>query len=268
MAANKQGMWTSEELEAFEKWEMPDLTGISLRSFSRGKMSDDVVPPEDEQEEAEEELQLPTQEEIDQIRQEAYDSAYAEGKAQGLHDGSVQGREEGFLKGKAEGYEDGKEQGYQEGLSQGQREIDTALTQLNDLMAQLHEPIEQQADEIEGVLYGLLEKLVTIITRKELQLSSESVLEVIRESLELLPRNSERIRVFVSPQDLDLAKSQSEGSLDRWQVYADAALLPGGCRVETMNSLVDASVENRLSDLLEQVVADRYSQDSPSVNTL
>lgn len=258
MTANKHGAWTSEELEAFEKWEMPDLTGISLRSFSRDKISDDVVPSEEVVEE--EILEPPTQEEIDQIKKDAYDAAYAEGKEQGLSEGLIQGREDGFLKGKAEGFEEGKLQGYAEGMEQGQREIDAALAQLNSLMAMLHEPIEQQAEELEQAIYMLTESLVRIITRCELSLKSDAVVELIRESLELLPRNSERIRVFVNPVDHSLATQQASSGLDQWNVYSDEGVSPGGCRVETINSFIDATVERRLEDLLEQVVLQRYSR--------
>lgn len=261
MSADKRQLWTSEELDAFEKWEMPDLTGISLRSLGRDKISDEIVgPAEDEEEEVIEELELPTQEEIDAIKQEAHDRAYAEGKEQGLLDGLNQGREEGFLKGKAEGYEEGLQQGHQEGLQQGQREIDTALSQLHNVLALLHEPIEQQNEELEQVLYDLLARLVRLMTRQELQKNSEVVLDIIRESLELLPRNSDRIRVFVSAQDYDLANNQSMSSLDKWQVHIDESMQPGGCRVETLNSLIDATVSSRLDDLLSQIVTERYAR--------
>lgn len=271
MSLNKRSLWSSEELDAFEKWEMPDLTGISLRSLGRDKISDEIVGASDDEVEEEEveELVPPTQEEIDAIKQQAYDEAYAEGKEQGTLDGFNQGREDGFLKGKAEGYEAGSQQGYQEGMQQGQREIDTALAQLNNVLALLHEPIEQQSEELEQVLYGLLEKLVRIFTHKELQLDSTSVLEIIRESLDALPRNSERVRVFVSAQDFDLANNQAMGSLDKWQVHVDDAIQPGGCRVETLNSLIDASVETRLNDVLNQIVSQRYARKAAgSLNTV
>lgn len=265
MSLDKRRVWSSEDLDAFEKWEMPDLTGISLRSLGREKISDQIVGPEDADVEEEiEELELPTQEEIDAIKQQAYDEAYAAGKEQGMLDGLAQGREDGFLKGKAEGHEEGSQQGYQEGLQQGQREIDAALGQLNNVLALLHEPIEQQSEELEEVLYTLLEKLVRIMTHQELQLKSEAVLEVIRESLDALPRNSERIRVFVSAQDYELANNQAMSSLDKWQVHIDEAIQPGGCRVETLNSLIDASVETRLNDVLSQIVSQRYARKSSS----
>ncbi|MAC46806.1 MAG: hypothetical protein CMI12_08130 [Oceanospirillum sp.] len=263
MSLDKRRVWSSEDLDGFEKWEMPDLTGISLRSLGREKISDQIVGPEDEGVEEEVEvLELPTQDEIDAIKLQAYEEAYAAGKEQGMLDGLAQGREDGFLKGKAEGHEEGSQQGYQEGLQQGQREIDAALGQLNNVLALLHEPIEQQSEELEHVLYNLLEKLVRIMTHHELQLRSDVVLDIIRESLDALPRNSERIRVFVSAQDFELANNQSMGSLDKWQVYIDEAMQPGGCRVETLNSLIDASVETRLNDMLNQIVSQRYARKS------
>ena len=264
MSLDKRHLWSGEEIEAFERWEMPDLTGISLRSLGREKISDSFMPPQDEVEEEipEDVPELPTAEEIEAIRKTAFDEAYAEGFAKGEQEGFAQGREEGFLKGKADGFDEGREQGYQDGLQQGEREINTSLAQLNSILALLHEPIEQQYVELETVLYDLLSKLVRLVTHKELSLDSAVVLETIRDALDLLPRNSERIRVFVHPNDLELAQKQSAQSIDQWHVYADESLTPGGCRVETLHSLIDASVEAQLDDLLVQVVQHRYSRPS------
>lgn len=261
MSLDKRHQWSSEEIEAFERWEMPDLTGISLRSLGPGKISDEIVDPDDE---VEEEIHLPTLEEVEAIRKQAYDEAYAEGMEQGRLDGFEQGREDGFLKGKAEGYEEGSDKGYTDGMQQGEREVNDILSRLNSMLALLHEPIAVQHEELEVVLYDLLSHLVTLITRKELSVNSSVITQIIQESLAALPRNSERIRVFVNPDDYELAHEQASKQIDPWQVFSDESITRGGCRVETLSSLIDSTIETRLEDLLQQVVAKRYASASPS----
>ncbi|WP_086480821.1 flagellar assembly protein FliH [Oceanospirillum sanctuarii] len=265
MSLDKRHLWSSEEIEAFERWEMPDLTGVSLRSLGRDKISDEIVDPEEQpEEEVEEEIHLPTLEEVEAIRKEAYDAAYTEGMEQGRLDGFEQGREDGFLKGKAEGYEEGSEKGYADGMQQGEREVNDILSRLNSILALLHEPIAAQHEELEAVLYDLLTHLVTLVTRQELSIDSSVVTQIIQDSLAALPRNSDRIRVFVNPDDYSLAQEQASRQIDPWQVFADEGVARGGCRVETLSSLVDSSVETRLEDLLQQVVAERYAAASAS----
>lgn len=260
MSLDKRHLWSSEEIEAFERWEMPDLTGVSLRSLGRGKISDGIVDGEAAAEEVEEEIQLPTLEEVEAIRKAAYDEAYAEGMEQGRLDGFEQGREDGFLKGKAEGHEEGVQKGHAEGLQQGEREVNDALSRLNSILALLHEPIAVQHDELEKVLYDLLVHLVTLMTRQELSIDSSVVTQIIQESLAALPRNSDRIRVFINSADFDLAREQASRQIDPWQVFVDDSISAGGCRVETLSSLVDNSVESRLQDTQQQVVAGRYTK--------
>lgn len=270
MSLDKRHLWSSEEIEAFERWEMPDLTGISLRNLGREKISDEIIEPVAEEGEPTEEevVQLPTPEEVQAVRAEAYELAYAEGLEQGRHDGFEQGREDGFLKGKAEGYDDGAEKGYAEGLQRGEREVNDSLTRLNSILALLHEPIATQHEELEGVLYELVQYLVTLMLHRELKLDSSVVLQIVRDSLDALPRNSERIRVFVHPDDYELCRKQAEGQIDPWQVFADENVSRGGCRVETLASLIDATIESRLEDLLSQVVSERYAAASREVDQL
>jgi len=258
MSLDKRHLWSSEEIEAFERWEMPDLTGVSLRSLGRGKISDNMADSEESQEEVEE-VQLPTVEEVEAIRKAAYDEAHAEGFEQGRLDGFEQGREDGFLKGKAEGYEDGSKKGYEEGMQQGEREINDALSRLNSILSLLHEPIAAQHEELEGVLYELLTHLVSLVTKQELSVNSSVVTRIIQESLAALPHNSERIRVFINPIDYELAREQASRQIDPWHVYPDEDIAPGGCRVESLSSLIDNTVEHRLGDLLQQIVIDRYA---------
>ncbi len=267
MSLDKRHLWSSEEIEAFERWEMPDLTGVSLRSLGRAKISDEIVDADVADEEVEEEIQLPTLEEVEAIRKEAYDTAYAEGMEQGRHDGFEQGREDGFLKGKAEGYEEGSDKGYADGLQQGEREVNDVLSRLNSMLALLHEPIAMQHEELESVLYDLVTHLVTIITHKELSIDSSVTTQIIQDSLAALPRNSDRIRVFVNPDDYEISHEQASRQIDPWQVFSDESVSRGGCRVETLSSLIDSSVENRLEDLLTQVVAERYASVSSAAQS-
>lgn len=47
---------------------------------------------------------------------------------------------------------------------------------------------------------------------------------------------------------------------ERWRLLEDEQLLPGGCRIETEHSQVDATLETRLEQLITQLFEQRREQ--------
>ena len=68
------------------------------------------------------------------------------------------------------------------------------------------------------------------------------------------------LRIHVNPQDFELVKALRERHEESWKIVEDASLQPGGCRVESQNSLVDATVETRLKQALAQLFEHKREQ--------
>ena len=106
--------------------------------------------------------------------------------------------------------------------------------------------------------------MVSRITRevigRELATDSSQITHVLREALKLLPMGAENIRIHVNPQDFELAKALRERHEENWRLLEDDALLPGGCRIETLHSRIDATVETRIEKAMTQLFDQLHDQ--------
>lgn len=176
-----------------------------------------------------------TLDELEHIRQEAHQEAYNEGFAVG------------------------EKEGFHSGQLKAQQEVEVLLAprvqRLEQLMQQLFEPIAEQDQALEKSMLDLLMHLVREVIRRELSMDSSQIVPVVREALKLLPVGPENVRIHVNPQDFAQLKALRERHEEQWRILEDDSLMPGGCRVETEHSQIDATVETRLARAMEQVFA-------------
>ncbi|NER59567.1 flagellar assembly protein FliH [Pseudomonas sp. MAFF212428] len=219
------------DVEGFDRWALP--------SFD--PEPEPVPEPEPEIiEEVEEvpleEVQPLTLEELESIRQEAYNEGFATGEREGFHSTQLKVRQEA-----------------EEALS-------VKLASLEQLMGNLLEPIAEQDNQIEKALVHLVSRITREVIGRELKTDSSQITHVLREALKLLPMGAENIRIHVNPQDFTLAKALRERHEENWRLLEDEALQPGGCRIETLHSRIDATVETRIEKAMAQLFDQLHDQ--------
>ncbi|TBU95407.1 flagellar assembly protein FliH [Phytopseudomonas dryadis] len=163
-----------------------------------------------------------------------------------------------------EGFSTGEKDGFRAGQLKAKQEADAALADkvgaLEQVMSQLFEPIAEQDQQIEVALVALVGQITREVIQRELSQDSSQIRQVLREALKLLPMGAENIRIHLNPQDFELVKAIRERHEESWRILEDEALLPGGCRVESEHSRIDASVETRLSQALKQLFEQQREQ--------
>src|SRR5690606_22319329 len=132
--------------------------------------------------------------------------------------------------------------------------------ELEGLMAQLLEPMQQQDDQIENMLLELVEGMVRQVLQRELQTDSSQIAQVLRGALKALPMGADNIRIYLNPADFEAVKHIRERHEESWRLLEDDQLWPGGCRVETEHSQVDATRETRLQQIIEQLYEQQREQ--------
>ncbi len=173
-------------------------------------------PPEDPK------VKLPTAEEIERIHQQAYQ----EGFAAGMRDGRAQG----------------------EAYSRQMRELLTAL--------------EQALERFEGAMAEqILELSLDIarqLVRRTLSVEPERVLDVVREAIESLPQLSEHPVLVLHPEDANLVRQMLayEYQESVWRVVEDPHMERGGCRIETAESELDATLPTRWKRIVAALGSD------------
>ncbi|MOA37801.1 flagellar assembly protein H [compost metagenome] len=71
---------------------------------------------------------------------------------------------------------------------------------------------------------------------------------------------ADNIRIMVNPQDFELIKALRDRHEESWRILEDDALLPGGCRIETEHTRIDASIETRLAQATKQLLEQQREQ--------
>jgi len=220
-----------DQLQAFNLWDLPsfDEAAHHVPLESAEPEPEPEPAPQAEEPLDEPEVKPFTVEELEQIRAEAYNEGFATGERDGFHAGQLKAQQEARTR------------------------LEARLAELEAVMAQLMEPIRQQDDQIEDMLLTLVESMVRQVIQRELSTDSSQILSVLRSALKALPMGAENIRIYLNPADFEAVKAVRERHEESWRLLEDDQLLPGGCRVETEHSQVDATRETRLQQIIEQL---------------
>ena len=242
-----------EQMTAWERWELPLLD-------ERGN-----------QVAQEEEVRPLTAADLAEIHEAAREDGFREGREAGHQEGFSQGRREGHQEGFAAAEVEGREQGRQQASEETRQEVATKLDRLEHLLGELLLPIERHEEELESALVNLTTVLARAVVYRELSIDSSQVRQVVRKALRALPSASDNVRIHIHPDDLEPVREVIERLEVAPVIVEDDSLMPGGCKVETLHSLVDYTVEKRfqraVQGMLEEQLADASSAESESVDS-
>ncbi|MEH6560316.1 MAG: flagellar assembly protein FliH [Marinobacter sp.] len=245
-----------EQLTAYERWELPLL---DARGNEVAREEERSVKPL-------------TAGDIAEIREAAREDGLSEGREQGIQEGLAEGYEQGHKEGVEAGLAEGKERGHSEGYDETRTEVTASIERLEQMLGELVLPISRHQDELETSLLNLTMVLARAVVYRELTIDSSQIRQVVRRAVEALPSTAENIRVYVHPDDYSAVREVAERFEAAASVVEDDKVLPGGCRVETRNSLVDFTVEKRfqraVQRMLEQQTDDSEIGESEDLSAL
>ena len=226
----------TEQLTAWERWELPLLD-------ARGN------PVEEEAE-----VKPLTAADIEAIREAAREDGFEEGRKAGYAEGFNKGHADGHKEGHSTGETEGREQGREQAEQAARDEIQERMARLEHLMGELLLPIQRHQDELESALVNLTTEVARVVVHRELTIDSSQIHDLVRKALAALPSTAENLRIHVHPDDIEPVNEAIEALEVTPSVVQDAALTPGGCRVETRQSLVDYTVEKRFQQVIQQLM--------------
>jgi len=120
--------------------------------------------------------------------------------------------------------------------------------------------IAGRVSTIEKAMVDLVQHIARQVIQRELALDSSHIESVMREALKLLPLGVGNVRLYINPQDFEQVKALRERHEETWRIVEDASLQPGGCRVETEHSRIDATVETRISQIMAKLFDQLHEQ--------
>ncbi|WP_068830774.1 flagellar assembly protein FliH [Pseudomonas sp. BMS12] len=228
----------AKDISGFDRWSLPSFDP-QVESPPEPEPEPEPAPEEElaqVEEVAVEDVKPLTLDELEAIRQDAYNEGFATGEKDGFHAGQLKAKQEAEVA------------------------LAAKVASLEQVMGHLLEPIAEQDQELELALVNLVSQVTRQVIQRELASDSSQIRHVLREALKLLPMGASNVRIHVNPQDFEVIKALRERHEESWRILEDESLLPGGCRVESESSRIDASVETRMAQALKQLFEQQRAQ--------
>ena len=158
-------------------------------------------------------------------------------------------------------WEEGRKEGYQAGMDQ----IHKKGEQLLGMFRFMERPLEDLDDTVISQLTEVALTVMRLLLKKECATDAAHIQGLIQETLEFLPVRSRDIKIRLNPDDMKLLQ-HSGISFDAEQssYISDPSVTQGGCKIESDQSHIDASMETRIQQMIDQLTDDRPHYDDES----
>ncbi|MFT6372793.1 MAG: flagellar assembly protein FliH [Gammaproteobacteria bacterium] len=160
---------------------------------------------------------------------------------------------------------DAQDEGYQEGLKLASAESIKIQNRLLKLINFLEHPFKLLNEEVEQQLSQVAVSLAQQLVKRELKTEPGEIIGLIRDLVGLLPGNTRSIRIFLHPDDASLVRNALSIEVDNeeqsWKLIEDVMITPGGCKIKSGSSNINATLENRLAALAASVLGGKREED-------
>lgn len=144
-------------------------------------------------------------------------------------------------------FERGRKQGFHEGQQEAQRQKSQHARQLESVLDELRGRFAELESNAADALLDLAVEIARQVVRREIEIQRDAVLPVVREAVAAIVDEQTHPRVHLHPDDLWLIQADldTDGLYQGCRFVPDASIARGGCRVETAQSEVDATLATR-----------------------
>ena len=160
---------------------------------------------------------------------------------------------------------DAEAEGFAEGLKKAEEEALALRQRLLKLIEFLENPLQALNEEVEQQLTQLAVSLAQQLVRRELRIEPGEIVGLIRDSVKLLPANARKINILINPEDASLVRSalsiDPNDDEQSWKLIEDPIITRGGCEIKTETSIINVTLENRLSELAASVLGGNRERD-------
>lgn len=140
-----------------------------------------------------------------------------------------------------------KQRGYETGFAEGRAAGLAQATYIATLAADFEQALKRVEEELHSDVLHLALTIAKQMLRETVRIHPDKVVPLVREALATLPHVNAHLHLSVHPEDALLLRSFLEADLGHggWRLIEDARIERGGCRIETSNSELDATLEAR-----------------------
>lgn len=155
------------------------------------------------------------------------------------------------------GYEAGQAQGYADAMRAAQQARGADLQRLEGLLLDLRGRFDELSSRTADALLDLALDVAAQVLRREVQTRRDAALPVVREALQLVIDAHAHPTVRLAPQDFALVREalQADGRFHGCRFLEDDAIAPGGCRIESPQGEIDATLATRWRRVVQSLGA-------------
>jgi flagellar assembly protein FliH len=161
-------------------------------------------------------------------------------------------------------FERGREQGALEAHRAAQQARAGHLERIGSVISSLQAALDELASQGADALLDLSLEVARQVLRRELTLERDAAVPAVREAIALISDHTAHPRVHLSPQDFGLVSAELEPDATHrgCRFISDPSVPPGGCRIETPQGEIDATLETRWRRVIAALGID--DRDSPN----
>lgn len=147
-----------------------------------------------------------------------------------------------------------RDEAFKQGYEEGRQQLQQHAKQLQQAMAMLNKPLAETDAEIEQQMTDMVFTIAHNLMMQQLKIDHEPVLNLVQKTIQMLPVKNRELRVKLSPGDIELLQQNGIDTTSQdWQIIPDENLAVGGCIVETESARIDASMEQRIASLIDEL---------------
>jgi flagellar assembly protein FliH len=144
-------------------------------------------------------------------------------------------------------YKKGYSAGYSQAEHDSQGLLNARVTQLVPVLKSANEQVAHLKSENAHRILELAVALAEQIVRAEIKTNTDSLMEVIRESLMQIAESVSRIEVRIHQADAHAVREEIGREESRISLIEDSDIAQGGCRIVTSQGDIDATLIRRIN---------------------
>jgi len=150
------------------------------------------------------------------------------------------------------------QQAHEEGYQAGAQKARDEAQRLAGIIGALDKELQQVDQQVAQNLLDLSMEIAKQMLQQALKVKPELILSVVNEAISELPHFSQHVQLILHPSDAELVRSKMGEQLGHagWKIFEDVQMERGGCRVETANSQIDASLTTRWKRVVSSIGQD------------
>lgn len=144
-----------------------------------------------------------------------------------------------------------RDEAYQTAYAEGSQHMASLLDSLEQALRQAEQNMAQD-------LLSLSLEIARQMVQQTLKTNPEILLNTIREAIASLPHINHGAHLILHPDDAAIVRNSMGEQLGHsgWKIFEDAQITPGGARIETSHSQIDATLENRWQRIVASIGQD------------